>query len=221
MVFKHAARKLWVTPEKDLLCIDEVEAIVCYEDESTAPVSLIQRFRLLGIPDVTTVSTTYSSACALGSGGVFCAERRRSSGSGAIEELRLTHVDGLASPTKLWSTGLDFMALDGTKIIQWDDRGVPAPKHWGALAPGDGVYDGIAQGVVPLSPRRSPPGAQPSLAAAVRPGERALAAGQGRPLHLRAGRQRKRELFRLLSRRQMEPFGRQGPRLGLLCQTRL
>ena len=145
MVFKHAARKLLVTPDKDLLCIDEVDAIVCYENTSSTPISLVQRFRLLGIADVTTVSTNYSSVCSLGSGGVFCAERRHSSGSGAIEELRLTHVDGLASPTKLWSTGLAFAALDGTKVIKWDDRGVPAPKDWGALAPGDAVYDGIAE----------------------------------------------------------------------------
>jgi hypothetical protein len=89
---------------------------------------------------VTTIATTFWSACALRPGSIACAARPRSSDDHALEELRVSTVTGLSSPTKLWSGTFDMFALDGRGVVKWGDRGTPSPQVWATLAPGEQIY---------------------------------------------------------------------------------
>ena len=65
-----------------------------------------------------------------------------SGSSPALEELQLTRVEGLETPTQLWSPGLAIFVLDGDRIIELDDRAGFAVKVWGTVAPGEEVHAG-------------------------------------------------------------------------------
>jgi hypothetical protein len=122
----------------DLLCTEESDALQCFADPSRYTVGgakgdsppLAMKVRVAGAKDVTAVAAEYGAFCTLSGGALACAKRVNSGSSPALEELSLTRVDGLKSPTKIWSGGLDIFVLDGDRIIQLDDRNGFALKVW-------------------------------------------------------------------------------------------
>lgn len=150
-------RKVWSTAGKtllvasgDLLCTEDHDALQCFADPSryttggakpdTPPLAM--KVRVAGAKDVTSVAATYGGFCTLSGGAVACAKRERSGASPALEELQLTRVEGLKTPTQLWSPGLDTFVLDGDRIVELDDRVGFAPKVWGTVAAGEEVHAG-------------------------------------------------------------------------------
>jgi hypothetical protein len=150
--------KLWSTKGKtllvagDLLCTEEGDALQCFADpsryttggaKSDSP-QFAMKVRAVGAKDVTAIAASYGGLCALSGGSVACAKRVNSGASPALEELQLTRVEGLKSPTQLWAPGLDIFVTDGSRIIQLDERAGFALKVWGTIAPGEEVYAGAA-----------------------------------------------------------------------------
>jgi hypothetical protein len=150
-------QKLWstkgktlVTAGSEILCTEDADALQCFADPGrytaggrTAdmpPLALKIRVAGLGAKDVTSIADNGWAFCTLGGGAVACARRVSSGSSPALEDLKLTRVDGLKSPTKIWSGGLFIFVLDGDRILQLDDRNGFAPKVWGALGKDEEVH---------------------------------------------------------------------------------
>jgi hypothetical protein len=153
----RAPEKRWSTKGKtltiagdDLLCTEEADALQCFSDPALYTVGgrtadspmLAMKVRVdgVGAKDVTAVAASGWAFCTLSGGAVACAKRVNSGASPALEELKLAHVDGLKSPTKIWSSALDILALDGDRIIQLDDRNGFALKVWGTLGHDEEVH---------------------------------------------------------------------------------
>lgn len=151
----RAPSKLWSTKGKtmlvaagELLCTEEADALQCFADPSRYTTGgtkadsppLAMKVRVAGAKDVTAIGASYGGFCTLSGGSVACAKRVNSGGSPALEELQLTQVAGLNTPTQLWSSGLDIFVLDGDRIIELDDRAGFAVKVWGTVAPGESVH---------------------------------------------------------------------------------
>jgi len=150
-------KKLWSTKGRtmvvasgDLLCTEEGDALQCFADPGLYTVGgakpdtppLAMKVRVAGAKDVTAIAASYGGFCTLSGGAVACAKRVNSGSSPALEELQLTRVEALKSPTQLWSPGLDIFVLDGDRIIQLDERAGFALKVWGTVAPGEEVHAG-------------------------------------------------------------------------------
>jgi len=146
-IFTHKGKTM-VVAAGDLLCTEEADALQCFADPKryvagTPPADmppLAMKVRVAGAKDVTAIAASYGGFCTLSGGAVACAKRVNSGSSPALEELQLTRVDGLKTPTKLWSPGLDIFVLDGDRIIELDDRAGFAVKVWGTVAPGEEVH---------------------------------------------------------------------------------
>jgi hypothetical protein len=94
--------------------------------------------RLSPVDDIKAVVLSSYGVCALGATTVACAPRAW--GQTGFEDLRLTPVTGLSAPSALWRSLRGYFALDGSRIMTWEEKGEPAPHLWSSLAAGDAAY---------------------------------------------------------------------------------
>ncbi len=142
--WQEKARTMFVAGE--LVCTDDGDTVQCFADPAqytTSPVPNAPPFalkvRATGATGITAIAASYWSFCVLGAGGLSCAKRAKG-GAPEVEELRLTKVEGVGAPTKIWGAGFDVMVLDGNRILKLDGREGTGVQGWGTLGEGEEIY---------------------------------------------------------------------------------